>query len=103
MRIPVKWAPDSGDVGRHRSEATLVESGIVVLALLFLLLPALGMSIRKITACAKIEIILMRTRLQNWRRRVLSLPAKAAVPLCAAYLLEAAFLAVRVPTPQSGG
>jgi hypothetical protein len=25
VRIPVKWAPDSGDVGRRRSEATLVE------------------------------------------------------------------------------
>jgi len=25
LRIPVKWAPDSGDVGRRRSEATLVE------------------------------------------------------------------------------
>jgi hypothetical protein len=24
LRIPVKWAPDSGDVGRRRSEATLV-------------------------------------------------------------------------------
>ena len=24
MRIPVKWATDSGDVGRRRSEATLV-------------------------------------------------------------------------------
>ena len=24
MRIPVKWASDSGDVGRSRSEATLV-------------------------------------------------------------------------------
>jgi hypothetical protein len=26
VRIPVKWAPDSGDAGRRRSEATLVES-----------------------------------------------------------------------------
>jgi hypothetical protein len=26
LRIPVKWAPDSGDAGRRRSEATLVES-----------------------------------------------------------------------------
>jgi len=25
VRIPLKWAPDSGDVGRRRSEATLVE------------------------------------------------------------------------------
>ena len=25
VRIPVKWAADSGDVGRRRSEATLVE------------------------------------------------------------------------------
>jgi hypothetical protein len=25
LRIPVKWALDSGDVGRRRSEATLVE------------------------------------------------------------------------------
>ena len=25
VRIPVKWAPDSGDVGSRRSEATLVE------------------------------------------------------------------------------
>jgi len=25
LRIPVKWAPNSGDVGRRRSEATLVE------------------------------------------------------------------------------
>jgi hypothetical protein len=25
VRIPVKWAPDTGDVGRRRSEATLVE------------------------------------------------------------------------------
>jgi hypothetical protein len=25
MRIPVMWALDSGDVGRRRSEATLVE------------------------------------------------------------------------------
>jgi hypothetical protein len=24
LRIPVMWAGDSGDVGRHRSEATLV-------------------------------------------------------------------------------
>ena len=24
VHIPVKWAPDSGDVGRRRSEATLV-------------------------------------------------------------------------------
>ena len=24
LRIPVKWASDSGDVGRSRSEATLV-------------------------------------------------------------------------------
>src|ERR1035437_6517118 len=24
LRIPVKWAPDSGEVGRRRSEATLV-------------------------------------------------------------------------------
>jgi hypothetical protein len=24
MHIPVMWAPDSGDVGRRRSEATLV-------------------------------------------------------------------------------
>jgi hypothetical protein len=26
VRIPVKWAPGSGDAGRRRSEATLVES-----------------------------------------------------------------------------
>jgi hypothetical protein len=26
VRIPVMWAPDSGDVGRRRSEATLVAS-----------------------------------------------------------------------------
>jgi hypothetical protein len=24
VRIPVKWSADSGDVGQHRSEATLV-------------------------------------------------------------------------------
>jgi hypothetical protein len=25
LRIPVKWSGDSGDVGRYRSEATLVD------------------------------------------------------------------------------
>ena len=33
--------------------------GFVALALLFLLLPASEMPIRKLTACAKVEIILM--------------------------------------------
>jgi hypothetical protein len=39
----------------------------------------------------------------GWLRRVLRLPAKAAVPLCAAYLLTAAFLAAYVPVipPQT--
>lgn len=46
------------------------------------------------------EIVLIRTRIRNWLRRVLSLPGKAAVPLGAAYLLAATFLAVRVPTSR---
>jgi len=43
--------------------------GLVALALLFLLHPALEMAIRKFTACAKVEIILMGTRIRNWRHR----------------------------------
>jgi hypothetical protein len=43
--------------------------GFVALALLFLLLPALEMPIRKITTCTKVEIILMGTRIRNWRNQ----------------------------------
>jgi hypothetical protein len=43
--------------------------GLVALALLFLLLSPLGMATRKIKIFAKVEIILMRTRLRNWRHR----------------------------------
>ena len=43
--------------------------GLTALALLFLLFSALEMPIRRITACAKVEIILMGTRIQNWRHR----------------------------------
>ena len=45
----------------------------------------------------------MGTRLHNRLCRVLSLPPKAAVPLCAAYVLAGAFLALHVPAPQSAG
>ncbi len=74
--------------------------GLVLLTLLFLLLPALEMPVRRITACAKVEIILLGTRIRNWRRRVLTLPAKAAVPLCAAYILAAGYLAIHAPVPS---
>ena len=43
--------------------------GLVVLALVFLLLAALETPIRRITACAKVEISLMGTRIRNWRSR----------------------------------
>jgi hypothetical protein len=43
--------------------------GLVALALLFLLLPALETPIRKGTAFAKVEIVLLGTRIRNWRRR----------------------------------
>jgi predicted PurR-regulated permease PerM len=71
----------------------------VALALLFLLVPALEMPFRRVTTCAKVETILMRTRIRNWLRRVPRLPTNATVLLCAAYLLAAAFLAIRVPAP----
>ena len=44
--------------------------GLVALALPFLLIPDLKLSIRRITACTKVEIILIRTRIRNWRRRI---------------------------------
>jgi hypothetical protein len=43
--------------------------GLVALALLFLLLPALEMPIHRIKAFAKVEIILMGARIRNWRHR----------------------------------
>ena len=50
--------------------------GLIALALLFLLLPAMEMPVRKVTVCAKVEIILMGTRIRNWRRRVQESRAK---------------------------
>jgi hypothetical protein len=43
--------------------------GLVALTLLFLLLCALEISLRRIAATAKVEIILMGTRIRNWRRQ----------------------------------
>jgi len=43
--------------------------GLVALALLFLFLSALEMPFRRVTAFAKVEIILLGTRVRNWRHR----------------------------------
>jgi len=112
--IPFRWEWSQGDqqsyflpnlAARIDYRQMLYEAvtGLVALALLFLLLSVVKMPLRKMTVYAKVEIILIWARVRNWCRRVLPLPAKAVVPLCATYLLAASYLVVRVPTPQSAG
>jgi hypothetical protein len=63
------YVADSG--ARIDYRLMLYEAAIVVvaLALLFVLLSALEMPIRKIVAGAKVEISLLRARVRNWRNR----------------------------------
>jgi hypothetical protein len=63
------FVPNLGARIDHRLMLYEVVIGLVAIGLLSLLLPALVMPLRRMTAYAKVEIILMETRIRNWRNR----------------------------------